>query len=479
MVATLALAVVVLVGSAAAVAAEPVAQVRGHGVLTASGSAATATAAAPGSGGALASLRGLTSAPGTVGSATVALTATADAHVLAQGTVRAENISLLDGRVAIGRLVMTARSGASAGGFEAGLSRAESSGVTIDGRAITPTPGMRVELAGVGAVVFFERADDGNGTLRANALRLEISEGGGVLRPGERFVVGHVEATVRRPDAPAAAEPASRDRTAQRGSTTSARPQKVVPATTERRRPQPPPAGDSETTPEEEPAATTSAAPDDPPPTQPPATLPLAPPSGVTLPRQQAPRASLVPTSDGRYVFPVHGTSNFIDDYGAPRASTGWHHGVDIFAPTGTPVLAVADGVLSKVGLNRLGGNRLWLADAAGNEFYYAHLSAFAPAAVGGAQVSAGQVIGFVGNSGEALTTPSHLHLQVHPGGGDSINPYPFLIAWKRRGDIPLAFRAAADSSNAVPAAGAVLVGVEPAAESGARSGDGLATVAR
>ena len=102
-------------------------------------------------------------------------------------------------------------------------------------------------------------------------------------------------------------------------------------------------------------------------------------------------------------MFPVFGDASFTDDYGAPRADTGWHQGNDLFAPTGTPVLAVADGRLSRVGINTLGGNRLWLTDEAGNAFYYAHLSAYAPAALEGARVRAGQVIAFVGNTG----TPS------------------------------------------------------------------------
>ncbi len=89
------------------------------------------------------------------------------------------------------------------------------------------------------------------------------------------------------------------------------------------------------------------------------------------------------------------------DSFGAPRTTT-WHHGVDIFAPLGAPILAVADGTLFRVGWNDVGGNRLWLRDGAGNEFYYAHLSAYSPLAQEGAQVKAGDVIGFVGTTGDA-----------------------------------------------------------------------------
>ena len=178
------------------------------------------------------------------------------------------------------------------------------------------------------------------------------------------------------------------------------------------------------------------------------------------------------------YVFPVAGEASFTDDYGAPRAGTGWHQGNDLFAPTGTPLVAVADGTLSKVGVNTLGGNRLWLTDDAGNEFYYAHLSAYAPASVEGARVRAGQVIGFVGNTGQAITTPPHLHFEVHPGGGDSVDPYPYLLAWRRGTDLSRSFTQAVISTSPVPAVGAVLVDTVPEVDTPPGGGDGLATPA-
>ena len=115
------------------------------------------------------------------------------------------------------------------------------------------------------------------------------------------------------------------------------------------------------------------------------------------------------------YVFPIYGQASFTDSFNAPRATTGWHHGEDIFAPLGAPVLAVADGIVYSVGWNKVGGLRFWLQDLAGNEFYYAHLSAFSPLAINGAQVRAGDVIGFVGNTGDAEHTPYHLHFEIHP----------------------------------------------------------------
>jgi hypothetical protein len=183
-------------------------------------------------------------------------------------------------------------------------------------------------------------------------------------------------------------------------------------------------------------------APEPPPPSshEPPGPKPeSAPPPAPTVP----PPPNIQPqlTADG-YVFPVYGPATFSDDFRAGRADTGWHHGNDIFAPMGAPVLAVAEGTLFLVGWNSLGGNRLWLRDMQGNEFYYAHLSAYSPLAAEGAHVEAGDVIGFVGTTGDALGTPPHLHFEVHPVellwmGYDGVaNPYPYLLAWRRQADV-------------------------------------------
>jgi murein DD-endopeptidase MepM/ murein hydrolase activator NlpD len=144
----------------------------------------------------------------------------------------------------------------------------------------------------------------------------------------------------------------------------------------------------------------------------------------------------------GRYVFPVYGDSAYGNTFGAARADVAWHHGDDIFAPLGAPILAVADGTVFSVGWNKIGGWRLWLRDRAGNEFYYAHLSAYSPYALNNAQVRAGTVLGFVGNTGDAEGTPYHLHFEIHPvqllglGYDGVVNPTPYLDAWNRLQDI-------------------------------------------
>jgi len=144
----------------------------------------------------------------------------------------------------------------------------------------------------------------------------------------------------------------------------------------------------------------------------------------------------------GRYVFPVYGPVGFGNSFGAARASTGWHHGEDIFAAAGSPLLAVADGTLHTIGFNRIGGYRLWLRDTEGDEFYYAHLSAYSPLAVEGRSVKAGDVIGFVGNTGDADGGAPHLHFEIHPasmgglGYDGVVAPYSILLAWRRLQDI-------------------------------------------
>jgi murein DD-endopeptidase MepM/ murein hydrolase activator NlpD len=170
----------------------------------------------------------------------------------------------------------------------------------------------------------------------------------------------------------------------------------------------------------------------------------------------------------GRYVFPVYGPAGFGDTFGAPRGDTVWHHGDDIFAPLGAPILAVTDGTVFSVGWNQIGGNRLWLRDRQGDQFYYAHLSAFSPLAANGAEVKAGDVLGFVGDSGDAEGTPFHLHFEIHPaallflGYDGVVDPTPFLNAWRRLQDIRFpsgtAWAPALAPHSRAPVPGAILI---------------------
>jgi Transglycosylase-like domain/Peptidase family M23 len=187
---------------------------------------------------------------------------------------------------------------------------------------------------------------------------------------------------------------------------------------------------------------------------------PLAPPppfGGFGSPSDARPALD-----GGPYVFPVLGPAAFVDTFGAPRATVAWHHGDDIFAPAGAPVVAVAAGSLFSVGWNDIGGKRLWLRDREGNEFYYAHLSAFSPIALEGAQVVAGEVLGYVGTTGDAAGTPAHLHFEVHPvsmlglGYDGAVNPTSYLESWRRLTERS----AAAIRARAAPRPGAILLSV-------------------
>lgn len=128
--------------------------------------------------------------------------------------------------------------------------------------------------------------------------------------------------------------------------------------------------------------------------------------------------------------FPVLGkSSGAIGSYfGDPRdGGARDHEGIDIMAPRGTPVIAVADGVITNVGNTRLGGRVVWQDDSArGVTYYYAHLNTQEVHV--GQRIRAGSRIGTVGNTGNARTTPPHLHFAVYRPGRVAINPVPFIF---------------------------------------------------
>jgi murein DD-endopeptidase MepM/ murein hydrolase activator NlpD len=158
----------------------------------------------------------------------------------------------------------------------------------------------------------------------------------------------------------------------------------------------------------------------------------------VPQPLTAVPSLSYKPS---HYVFPVDGGASYIDTYGANRSDIydGWHHGDDLFAPLGTPVVAVATGTLTLVGWEQLGGWRLWLTDGKGNSFYYAHLAGYSRQILHHRHVRAGQVVGFLGRTGDAFTTTPHLHFEVHPheqafiklGYDGAVDPTTYLHKWR------------------------------------------------
>jgi murein DD-endopeptidase MepM/ murein hydrolase activator NlpD len=109
----------------------------------------------------------------------------------------------------------------------------------------------------------------------------------------------------------------------------------------------------------------------------------------------------------------------------AARQGGRRHEGIDIFAPHGTPVRATTEGVVARIGKNRLGGMVVWVIGPGGQRHYYAHLSRYADLRRG-QRIAAGTVIGYVGNTGNARGTPPHLHYGIYIAEG-AINPYPLL----------------------------------------------------
>ncbi len=162
----------------------------------------------------------------------------------------------------------------------------------------------------------------------------------------------------------------------------------------------------------------------DPSPATPPGPVPVATPSISSYP----------PPPDTTFVFPVAGGASFTNDWGGTRSGDRVHQGIDLFAKEATPVVAEVNGVIFNVGWNDVGGWRYWIRDQWGNEYYHAHLSSFSPAAVEGSQVTAGTVLGFIGNTGDAKTTPPHMHYEIHPAGGSSIPPFGYISTWQRVG---------------------------------------------
>ena len=137
------------------------------------------------------------------------------------------------------------------------------------------------------------------------------------------------------------------------------------------------------------------------------------------------------------FLFPVEGPTRFVDSFGDARlsgtAEQHWHEGCDVMAAAGTPLIAVEDGVLTKYGGgDPLGGRSLVLTGTSGYWYYYAHLRGFGSTLKQGDAVTAGDVIGYVGATGDAVA--SHLHFEIHDPDGQVLDSYGLLdAAWKAR----------------------------------------------
>lgn len=149
---------------------------------------------------------------------------------------------------------------------------------------------------------------------------------------------------------------------------------------------------------------------------------------------QLAALQALLPTEPDTSLFmPVEGVrvANVADTWGAPRGSGRTHEGQDIFAPRGTPVYSATPGYIYRIDTGRLGGKVVWVIGAGGRRYYYAHLDDWADIHEGQA-VSVDTVLGYVGNTGNAVSTPPHLHFGVYSGSRRTCNrevhnPLPLL----------------------------------------------------
>jgi murein DD-endopeptidase MepM/ murein hydrolase activator NlpD len=126
--------------------------------------------------------------------------------------------------------------------------------------------------------------------------------------------------------------------------------------------------------------------------------------------------------------FPIAGPARYSHDWLFPRYGPGFrfHLGTDVFAAQGTPIRAPVDGVARSAN-GGLGGLTVKVVMPDGTYFYLAHLSGLAPGFVDGMAVQTGDIVGYVGDSGNARGGAPHLHIGIYPGGGAPIDPKPVL----------------------------------------------------
>ena len=132
--------------------------------------------------------------------------------------------------------------------------------------------------------------------------------------------------------------------------------------------------------------------------------------------------------------FPLDGSCTYEDSWMADRGVNAagvklYHEGIDLIAATGVPIRAVVDGTISRLSSSTRGGNQLYLDAPDGSYFFHAHISRYADGLVQGQSVKAGQVIAYVGQSGDAQYSVPHLHFEVHPAWNAKkpIDPFPVV----------------------------------------------------
>ena len=117
------------------------------------------------------------------------------------------------------------------------------------------------------------------------------------------------------------------------------------------------------------------------------------------------------------------------DTWAASRSHGRLHEGIDIMAPRGTKVMSATEGLIADLRNNNLGGKVIWIMGPGGSWHYYAHLDEHKRGLTVGDYVKKGELIGYVGNTGNARHTAPHLHYGIYLNGKGrgAVNPYPFL----------------------------------------------------
>ena len=162
-------------------------------------------------------------------------------------------------------------------------------------------------------------------------------------------------------------------------------------------------------------------------------------------------------------IFPVAAPASFPNDFNAGRSGGRLHAGNDIFAERGSPLVAVDDGQV-RSGRDPLGGNVINLHATDGTRYYYAHLDAFTDGTAtlldppAPRIVRAGEIVGFLGNTGNAKTTAPHVHFEIHPGNGPAIDPFPTLQSAPRVSDPRVTPSATVSPRNALVTVSAALL---------------------
>lgn len=347
-------------------------------------------------------------------------------QLVSHGESIVSGISLLGGLITADDVTVVAQAVAGTGGVQAGNDGSAVTNLAVNGQPIDPAAGP-VDVPGVGTLTPLLTSTEVGGDSASSqiiGLRLELTAPFGDLAAGTVITVGMASA---------------RADLATLGALTRSASPSPTPRHTPTHSPKPSPTPKPKPTSTPRPRPTTSP-------------TPGASGGGTSWPTTYPPMPAPTTASGTLFafpgaVFPVRGVYHYTDDWHAPRVGH-LHQGCDIFAARGTPLVAVQTGVISHMSTIGLGGIAVSVMNARGDYFYYAHLSRYAAGLHAGQHVFAGEVIGYVGNTGNAAGGATHCHFEIHPLGGAAVNPFPYLELW----------RAAAAGGVALPTAPSVTV---------------------